>query len=105
MFKQLLLNKNKIATMLHNAAQWFGMPRIGHLNKAIGYVTIWNGQSMWENLLNSRVERGVTQGVFSSSLKNFQPVTSDVWHMYGVLNVDEKITKYTDCDKFVRQIF
>jgi hypothetical protein len=26
-------------------------------------------------------------------------------HMHEVLNVDEKITNYTDCDKFLRQIF
>jgi hypothetical protein len=38
-------------------------------------------------------------------LQIFHPVTSYVWHMYEVLNVDEKITNYTDYDKFTRRIY
>jgi hypothetical protein len=40
MFEQLLPNKNKIATVLHSAAQWFGDLRIGDLNKA--WVSTWD---------------------------------------------------------------
>jgi hypothetical protein len=43
--------------------------------------------------------------VFRSTLKIFHPVTSDVWHMHGVLNVDKKITNYIDWDKFARRFF
>jgi hypothetical protein len=28
--------------------------------------------------------------VFSFYLKIFHPITLNVWHMYGVLNIDEK---------------
>jgi hypothetical protein len=30
------------------------------------------------------------KGVFSSHLKFFHPITLNVWHVYGVLNVDGK---------------
>jgi hypothetical protein len=47
----------------------------------------------------------LSQGVFSSSPKFFITLHRMFGHMHGVLNVDEKITNYTDYDKFVRQIF
>jgi hypothetical protein len=34
--------------------------------------------------------------------KKFRSITSDVWHIHRALNVNKKITNYTDCDKFVR---
>ena len=42
------------------------------------------------------------EGVFSSHLKFFTPSHRMFGHMHGVLNVDEKITNYTDCYKFAR---
>jgi hypothetical protein len=44
-------------------------------------------------------------GVFSSSKKKIIPSHQMFGHIYRVLNVDEKITNYIDCDKFTRRIF
>jgi hypothetical protein len=37
--------------------------------------------------------------------KFFTPSYRMFGHMYGVLNVDEKLTNCTDCDKIARRIF
>jgi hypothetical protein len=37
--------------------------------------------------------------------KNFRPITSDVWAHAWSIKCRQKITNYTDCDKFVRRIF
>jgi hypothetical protein len=47
----------------------------------------------------------ILRGCLFSLPKFFIPTHRIFGHMHGVLNVDEKITNYTDCDKFARQFF
>jgi hypothetical protein len=42
---------------------------------------------------------GGRYGVFSLSKKNFKPSYQMFGHIHRALNIDEKITNYTDCDK------
>jgi hypothetical protein len=46
------------------------------------------------------------QRVCSVSPQNFFTPSHQIFrHIYEILNVDETITNYTDCDKFVRRKF
>jgi hypothetical protein len=97
-----LANGNTPTALLMSGGQALGSPATSGLKSwrmpfpSQKHVTMWH---LRMNVPDYQYIEKKNEGMSS------HPVISDVWHMHGVLNVDEKITNYIDCDKFARWIF
>jgi hypothetical protein len=84
--------------------QFFFEIQVMHVDKLTDMWCVllsWSGKCVL-SFSWSELSHRFTQPYLVPPLRFFTPLHHMFGHMHGVLNVDKKITNYTDCDKFAR---